>query len=136
MHVSDEQIHQPIAVPIEKFYPHRAPRRLWKILGCLLRKMFSLFVDVKFVIARHAQHVKIGPAIAVYVANRRISAPAAMFQARFLGNILKLSAAHVLIKDALFAAQRILPAEERVPAPAIKAAAAFLLYGVAADIRD
>src|SRR6185436_19966982 len=57
-----------------------------------------------------------------------------MFQAHFLGNVLKFSATLILKQNALLAARRISPALKCVDATQVKAAATFIVRSIDADV--
>src|SRR5205823_634895 len=101
-----------------------------------LHEFLAVIVFIILVLARHAQHVKIGKTILVQIAKRRITTPAAMFQTHFLRNVPEFSPAQVLVENALFAAGRETPALKRIPASQIETTAAFVVRGINAHVRQ
>ena len=130
MHVGDEQVHQAIQVPIKKLDPHGAPGRFGEIGGGLLPETLALIVFVILIVALHVEHVEIGVAVLVQIAERRVAAPAAMLEIHFFGHVLELPAPEIAIENAGFDPFRFEMARKSVRIGQVKTAAPLLVTGI------
>src|SRR4030095_15923071 len=86
MHVRHEQVEPPVLVVVEGFYPHGAPRGLWKQGRSLVDEPFSALVFIVMIVPLHIQDVEIGKVVFVEIDDGSIAAPASIPKPQFPGN--------------------------------------------------
>ncbi len=136
MHVGDVEVGVAVAVRIEELDAHGAPGGAREIVGGFFDEAFAALVLEVVVVALHAEGVDVGPAVAVQVVEAGVAGPARIVEAGRLGDVREFVAAEVVVEQARLGALGEGVAGEGVGEADVVAAAAALLGGVFADVRD
>ena len=104
MHVRDEEIHSAVVIVVEEFDAHAAPRRSGEIIVRFFDERLAALILVIVAGALHVQEVDAGKAIALYIGESGITAPAVRIEADFRRDVFEFIVAQIFVEHWMFEA--------------------------------
>ena len=136
VHVGDEQIELAVAVPVEYFDAHRAPRRGRKDLTPAVLETPGPKVVPNLVVSLHRGHVQVWTPVAVVVERRGFAGPSLVDESGRRGDILEAPTSKIVIENRGLRTLGMQMAGERVAKTDPQAVRAPLFPRVFANVGD